>query len=112
MGLFGGILKVVGIAAGVATGNPAITAGAFALANQVDKGKKTSGFDQALDAAGGYVTAGRANGYASTSQNAILSGSVDYFRDRAAEEPPAYAPPPAYAAPSGRYARPPAYEIA
>lgn len=112
MGFFGGLLKVVGIAAGVATGNPAITAGAFALANQVDKGKKQSAFDQALNAAGGYVTGGKGAAYASTAQNALLSGAVNHFRDREREEPPAYEAPAAYSAPAATYDRPSAYRAA
>lgn len=102
MGLIRGLLKVVGIAAAV-TGNPVFSVGAFALANQIDKGGRKSGFDKALDAAGSYVTQGQ-SAYGSTATNALIAGSADYFRSREADEPPAYEPLPAHAA-SPAYSR-------
>ena len=105
MGLFGGILKVAGIAGSIATGNPAIAAAAFVVANKIDKGKKQSSFEQLLNAGGQYVTRGAGAGYGSTSQAALLSSAIELGNDRRREEPPAYEPPPGYAA-FDAYSRP------
>lgn len=104
MSFFGGLLKVAGIAGSVVTGNPAIAVGAFAVANQIDKGKKKSGFDQALDVAGSYY-ATKGNGTAGGASQATLLGSAfDLARDKR-DEPPAYEPSPGYAA-FDAYSRP------
>ncbi|WP_162561708.1 hypothetical protein [Yoonia vestfoldensis] len=108
MGLFGGFLKIAGIVGSVMTGNPAIAAGSFALANKIDKGGQ-GGFDQFLNAAGGFVMSGKSQAFASTAQNALLSGSVDYFKRRPGEDQQAYQAQAAFPDTATTYTKHPGY---